>query len=68
MFGPRDGDGWDTAEALKKADKAWDDSVQVLCKRLSSESAALRDTSTLFRSNDLGIGTQLSSTSSLAGY
>uniref|UniRef100_A0AAU3GX74 Uncharacterized protein n=1 Tax=Streptomyces sp. NBC_01401 TaxID=2903854 RepID=A0AAU3GX74_9ACTN len=66
-FGPKDGDGWDAATALKKADKAWDNSVRVLCRRLSSESIALRDTSTLFRSNDLGIGTQLGGTSKLNG-
>ncbi|MEV3933317.1 hypothetical protein [Streptomyces sp. NPDC053728] len=67
-FGPKDAEGWDAASALKAADKAWDDSVRVLCNRLSSESASLRETRLQFRSDDLGIGTQLGGTSKIAGY
>ncbi|MEU0135127.1 hypothetical protein ABZ172_14050 [Streptomyces sp. NPDC006296] len=66
-FGPKDADGWDTASALKSADKAWDASVRVLCNRLSSESASLRETRLQFRSDDLGIGTQLRGTSTIDG-
>ncbi|MFE3515444.1 hypothetical protein [Streptomyces sp. NPDC059166] len=64
-FGPKDGDGWDTASALKSADKDWDSSVRVLCNRLLSESAALRETRFQFQSGDLRIGTQLGSSSKL---
>ncbi|WP_103516376.1 hypothetical protein [Streptomyces sp. SM10] len=67
-FGPKDAEGWDAASALKAADKAWDDSVRVLCNRLSSESASLRETRLQFRSDDLGIGTQLGGTSKITGY
>lgn len=66
-FGPKDADGWDAASALKAADNAWDGSVRVLCNRLSSESASLRETRLQFRSDDLGIGTQLNGASKING-
>ncbi|MFE4452910.1 hypothetical protein [Streptomyces sp. NPDC056796] len=66
-FGPKDADGWDTASALKKADKAWDDSVRVLCNRLSSEIISLRQTRVQLWSNDLGIASQLGGPSNING-
>ncbi|WP_103515335.1 hypothetical protein [Streptomyces sp. SM10] len=53
-FGPKDGEGWDS-------------SLRVLCTRLSSESASLRDTGIIFRNNDIGIGTGLGLKSNIDG-
>ncbi|MFD7531724.1 hypothetical protein ACFV8E_29645 [Streptomyces sp. NPDC059849] len=64
-FGAKDGDGWAAASALKKADKDWGEQVKMLCKRLVSESALLRDTGIRFQSHDIGIGNQLRGVSKL---
>ncbi|MEV4949642.1 hypothetical protein [Streptomyces sp. NPDC053755] len=48
--------GWDTAAGLKKAHEHWDSQVKRLMARLDSEKVALRNTSTLFRSNDIVTG------------
>ncbi|MFE0176719.1 hypothetical protein ACFWZ2_30840 [Streptomyces sp. NPDC059002] len=58
-FKPKDGDGWLTSAALHKAHKAWGTQVRSLKKRLAAESSALRDTSTSFQHNELGIRSQI---------
>lgn len=58
-FGPKDGHGWDTAGALKKAHEAWEKQVKVLAERLKSEKYALRGTGSVFLNNDFGIASQL---------
>ncbi|WTU53387.1 hypothetical protein OG953_22670 [Streptomyces sp. NBC_00057] len=65
-FRAKDGDGWATSSALKKADKDWDKQVEALCKRLASESALLRDTSIRFQSHDIGVGNRLKGVSKLS--
>ncbi|MEU9319093.1 hypothetical protein [Streptomyces sp. NPDC048295] len=64
-FGAKDGDGWATSSALKKADKDWGEQVEMLCKRLASESALLRDTGIRFQSHDIGVGNRLKGVSKL---
>ncbi|MEV5976752.1 hypothetical protein [Streptomyces sp. NPDC052114] len=58
-FKPKDGDGWLTSAALQKAQKTWTEQVNSLKKRLAAESTALRDTSNTFRTNELGIRSQI---------
>ncbi|MEU8892441.1 hypothetical protein [Streptomyces sp. NPDC048442] len=48
--------GWDTAAGLKKVADTWDQQVKSLMGRLVSERAALRSTSGLFVSTDIGTG------------
>ncbi|MDG9716967.1 hypothetical protein [Streptomyces sp. DH24] len=55
-FGPKDGDGWVTSKALKKAHETWGDQVKNLMDRLAAEKSALRSTSTLLQSTDVGVG------------
>jgi hypothetical protein len=55
----KDGHGWLTAAALKKAQSAWDAQVKGLMGRLGSEKTALRSTNTLFQGTDVGVGGQL---------
>ncbi|MEU0392883.1 hypothetical protein ABZ208_08945 [Streptomyces sp. NPDC006208] len=57
-FGPKDGHGWDTASALKKAHQAWEKQVKVLMDRLASEKFALRRTNSVLVNNDVGIASQ----------
>ncbi|MFE3644623.1 hypothetical protein [Streptomyces sp. NPDC059169] len=64
-FSAKDGDGWDTSAALKKAHEAWEKQVKALMGRLSSEKHALRNTSILLQSNDVGIAAQIRKSSSL---
>jgi hypothetical protein len=64
-FGPKDGHGWATSGSLAGAHKRWDEQVTTLLNRLGSEKAALRDTNTLFRRTDTGVGTGLRRPSSL---
>ncbi|GAA2569631.1 MULTISPECIES: hypothetical protein [Streptomyces] len=58
-FSGKDGEGWDTSAALKKAHEAWEKQVKALMDRLASEKGALRQTSLLFQNNDLGIAAQV---------
>ncbi|GGT76662.1 hypothetical protein ABT368_30340 [Streptomyces althioticus] len=46
-FAAKDGDGWVTSTALKKAHKTWGEQVQALMNRLGSEKEALRSTNIL---------------------
>ncbi|MEV6782081.1 hypothetical protein [Streptomyces sp. NPDC051098] len=64
-FSAKDGEGWDTSEALKKVHEVWEKQVKVLMDRLSSEKHALRNTSILFQNNDLGIAVQARQSSAL---
>ncbi|ATW49725.1 hypothetical protein [Streptomyces xantholiticus] len=67
-FTAKDGEGWDTSAALKKAHEAWEKQVKALMNRLGSEKQALRNTSLLFQNNDIGIATQARQSSSLDKY
>ncbi|MFI0983282.1 hypothetical protein ACH4SP_40515 [Streptomyces sp. NPDC021093] len=58
-FSGKDGHGWDTSAALKKAHETWGKQVKTLIDRLATEKYALRDTSGLLRNQDVGIGTQI---------
>ncbi|WP_432064770.1 hypothetical protein [Streptomyces sp. C10-9-1] len=61
----KDGEGWATAPALKKAHEAWEKQVKALMGRLGSEKSALRSTSNLLRNTDIGIGVQARQSSAL---
>lgn len=67
-FAAKDGHGWVTSTALKKAHKTWGEQVQNLMNRLSSEKEALRSTGILFQNTDFGIGQGIRKSSSLDGY
>lgn len=58
-FGARDGDGWDTAAALKKAHVTWEKQVKTLIDRLVFEQNGLLKTGTDLRSTDLGVASSL---------
>jgi hypothetical protein len=58
-LGARDGHGWDSSGALKKAQRTWEKQVKVLLDRLASEKHALSSAGVDFRNNDIGIGTQI---------
>ncbi|MEU1041842.1 hypothetical protein ACFYP4_29695 [Streptomyces sp. NPDC005551] len=64
-FAGRDGHGWVTSGALKRAHKAWSDQVKALMDRLGSEKDALRSTSVLFQRTDAGVGAQVRQPSGL---
>ncbi|MGY1583583.1 hypothetical protein [Streptomyces sp. MN13] len=55
-FGAKDGDGWDTSRALKKAHGTWGDQVKNLMDRLGSEKDALRQANTTLQGADLTAG------------
>lgn len=67
-FAAKDGDGWVTSTALKKAHKTWGEQVQNLMNRLSSEKESLRSTGILFQNTDFGIGQGIRKSSNLDGY
>ncbi|MGX1271768.1 hypothetical protein RKD18_004962 [Streptomyces phaeoluteigriseus] len=67
-FAPKDGDGWVTSGALKKAHETWDGQVRNLMSRLASEKAALRSTNTVLQNTDLGVGTDVRRISPIEGY
>ncbi|NJQ03603.1 hypothetical protein [Streptomyces zingiberis] len=58
-FEAKDGEGWQTSGALKKAHTTWGTQVTTLMNRLKSEKEALRATNTVFQNNDLGVGQNL---------
>ncbi|MFF9348374.1 hypothetical protein [Streptomyces sp. NPDC014734] len=66
-FGPKDGYGWDTSGALKRAHKTWEGQIKMLLGRLASEKELLSETGTSFRNNDLGIAAQLTRQSRIHG-
>ncbi|MBT3154894.1 hypothetical protein HTV45_29170 [Streptomyces sp. CHD11] len=67
-FAAKDGHGWVTSTALRKAHKTWGEQVQNLMNRLSSEKEALRSTGILFQGLDFGVGQGIRKSSSLDGY
>ncbi|MFI6038630.1 hypothetical protein ACIBBD_31765 [Streptomyces sp. NPDC051315] len=67
-FQPKDGDGWLTSGALKKAHTTWGEQVTNLMNRLASEKAALRGTNTVLQGTDLGVGNGIRQSSNLDGY
>ncbi|MFD5267205.1 hypothetical protein [Streptomyces sp. NPDC058335] len=67
-FAPKDGDGWVTSGALKKAHETWDGQVRNLMSRLASEKSALRSTDTVLQNTDLGVGTGVRRISPIEGY
>ncbi|GGR31329.1 hypothetical protein [Streptomyces roseolus] len=66
-FGAKDGYGWDTADALKRAHETWEKQVKMLLGRLSSEKQALGETGIGLRNNDLDIATRLARQSRIHG-
>lgn len=64
-FGARDGDGWDTATALKKAHETWEKQVKALADRLVFEQNGLMYAGSTLRGNDVGIATQVGLRSTL---
>lgn len=67
-FGPSDGEGWLTGQALKTAQETWSQQLTTLMNRLGSEKAALRSTGTLFQSTDLGVASAVRQTSVLDSF
>ncbi|MET7569700.1 hypothetical protein ABZT04_14535 [Streptomyces sp. NPDC005492] len=67
-FGARDGDGWLTSAALKKAHAAWADQVGNLMNRLGAEKDALRCGNAVLTSTDLAVGSTLRERSALDTY
>ncbi|MGW6079154.1 hypothetical protein ACWF09_24190 [Streptomyces sp. NPDC055186] len=67
-FAAKDGHGWVTSTALKKAHKTWGEQVQNLMSRLSSEKEALRSTSILFQNTDFSVGQGVRQSSNLDVY
>ncbi|MFJ3832850.1 hypothetical protein ACIPWI_33585 [Streptomyces sp. NPDC090046] len=51
-------DGWQTAVGLKKVADSWDQQVNTLMGRLSSEKVALGGAESMFARNDVGVGSQ----------
>ncbi|GGX66458.1 hypothetical protein [Streptomyces anandii] len=58
-FGARDGGGWLTSAALRKAHHRWTDQVRDLMDRLTAERDALRSTNSVLTSTDLATGSTL---------
>ncbi|WSQ10578.1 hypothetical protein OG604_24025 [Streptomyces sp. NBC_01231] len=67
-FAAKDGEGWLTSPALKKAHKTWGDQVKTLMDRLGSEKEALRSANTVLQSTDLTVGSRVRQASSLDGF
>ncbi|MFF1418234.1 hypothetical protein [Streptomyces sp. NPDC058280] len=58
-FGARDGYGWDTSAALKKAHETWEGQVNALLGRLATEKNLLSATAAGFQNNELDIAAQM---------
>jgi hypothetical protein len=67
-FGARDGDGWATAAALRKAHETWADQTRNLLDRLGSERDALSGGNQVLTSADLAAGSALREASALDRY
>ncbi|WP_223180558.1 hypothetical protein [Streptomyces griseicoloratus] len=67
-FGPKDGDGWLTAGALKSAHETWSDQVKNLLDRLGADKSALRSANTVLQNTDLAVGAGVRQASSLDRY
>ncbi|WP_408050164.1 hypothetical protein [Streptomyces sp. HO565] len=57
-FAAKDGDGWVTSGALKKAHGTWGGQVKNLMDRLDAEKSALRGAGTVLQGTDHGVGAQ----------
>ncbi|MFC7305144.1 hypothetical protein ACFQVC_13045 [Streptomyces monticola] len=66
-FGAKDGDGWKTSEALKKAQDAWEQQAKGLVHRLTTEKSQLRQAASDFQITDGGIAEQFGRKSGLNG-
>ncbi|MFE7512667.1 hypothetical protein ACFU8I_15835 [Streptomyces sp. NPDC057540] len=66
-FGAKDGNGWDTSGALRRAHETWEKQVKMLLGRLSSEKQALGATGTSMRNNELDIAARLARQSRIQG-
>ncbi|MGW1891690.1 hypothetical protein ACWCP6_15760 [Streptomyces sp. NPDC002004] len=64
-FGPKDGDGWLTAAAIKKAHKTWGDQVQNLLTQLASERAGVCGTNKVLTGTDGETGLKVRASSPL---
>lgn len=67
-FAAKDGEGWVTSAALKKAHGAWADQVKNLMDRLGAEKDALRSGNAVLTSTDLAVGSAVRRQSSLDTY
>ncbi|ANP48871.1 hypothetical protein J2Z21_002573 [Streptomyces griseochromogenes] len=67
-FGARDGDGWQTSAALRKAHETWGDQVKNLMDRLGAEKDSLRGANTVLTGTDLAVGSRLRQPSALDRY
>ncbi|MQS39320.1 hypothetical protein [Streptomyces katsurahamanus] len=67
-FGPRDGEGWDTSDALKKTQETWTEQVKGLLDSLAAQKTALSATAIDFRSDDLDIAAQMARQSRIDDY
>ncbi|MFF4572227.1 hypothetical protein [Streptomyces sp. NPDC001410] len=66
--GARDGDGWQTSAALRKAHETWGDQVKNLMDRLGAEKDSLGSTNTVLTGSDLAVGSRLRQVSALDRY
>ncbi|MEU3743751.1 MULTISPECIES: hypothetical protein [Streptomyces] len=66
-FGPKDGHGWDTSSALKRAQETWEKQVRMLLGRLASEKQALSATGISFQNNELDTTARLARQSRING-
>ncbi|MFF7443065.1 hypothetical protein [Streptomyces sp. NPDC008122] len=66
-FGAKDGHGWDTSGALKRAHETWEKQVKMLLGRLSSEKQALSATGISMQNNELDIAARLARQSRIQG-
>ncbi|MEU7055147.1 hypothetical protein [Streptomyces sp. NPDC046197] len=64
-LGAKDGEGWLTSTALRKAHRTWGDQVRSLMDRLAAEKDALRSTNRVLTSTDLATGSTLRQASAL---
>ena len=67
-FAAKDGEGWATSAALKKAHGVWADQVKNLMDRLGAEKDALRSGNAVLTSTDLAVGSAVRRQSSLDTY
>ncbi|MFI9585443.1 hypothetical protein ACIHCQ_27105 [Streptomyces sp. NPDC052236] len=67
-FGARDGYGWDTSGALKKAQETWAKQVKSLLDRLATEKSLLSTTAINFQNNELDIAAQMARHSRIDNY
>ncbi|MFF5018581.1 hypothetical protein [Streptomyces sp. NPDC001165] len=67
-FGARDGDGWQTSAALRKAHETWGDQVKNLMDRLGAEQDSLGSSNTVLTGSDLAVGSRLRQVSALDRY